>query len=118
MFFPERYRLNPPPPRPSPAPEPAAASPAEPAPEVEDGDWDDADEAQLSDEDFLRELRADVAGVHEGLIPSKPSAQARKIVRVVGGTSDGTAWQGVLRSLASLNSALPNHLMSPCHNSP
>ena len=78
MFLPERYRRDPPQRRPSPAaPEPTTAdddSPPEPAEfdeEAEPDAWDEADElTAMSDEDFYRQLRQDVAGVREGSVPS------------------------------------------------
>jgi hypothetical protein len=77
MFLAERFRRNPPQRSPT-APEPRTDDDSAPEPEVgqpdvlDDADaWDEADElAAMPDADFLRELRADVLDVREGLVPS------------------------------------------------
>jgi hypothetical protein len=48
--------------------------PAEPA-ELDADPVDEPGEEPVSDADFLRSLRADVAGVREGLVPSITQAQ-------------------------------------------
>ena len=60
----------------APPPEPLDQDePAEFDEEPEPDAWDEADElAAMSDADFLRQLRADVEGVREGLVPSMTDA--------------------------------------------
>jgi len=59
---------------PSPDPD-ALPEPAEFDEEPDIDAWDAADElAAMSDADFLRQLRADVEGVREGLVPSMTDA--------------------------------------------
>jgi hypothetical protein len=74
MFITERYRRNPPPRRP-PAGEASSPEPdAEQLDHHETTEIDDADE-ELSDADFVKALRRDVAGVREGVVPSINAAQ-------------------------------------------
>jgi hypothetical protein len=82
MFIPERYRRNPPWRRPSTEPPPDDANTLEPDVADEPTDPDEPEDAELSDGDFLRGLRADVEGVREGIVPSitdaiRPSPQDR-----------------------------------------
>ena len=86
MFLQERYRRNPPWRRPSTEPPPDDASTLErddtDEPDAEDEVADDPKDAELSDADFLRELRAGVEGVRAGEVPSitdaiRPSPQDR-----------------------------------------
>jgi len=62
---------------------PTAATPSEPFDPTESGDVDQEDveladaadeEAELSDAEFYRQLRQDVAGVREGSVPSITNA--------------------------------------------
>ena len=83
MFLPERYRRNPPWRRPSTEPPPDDADSTLEPDGDDDGLADDPDEdEQLTDEAFLKSLRADVLGVRDGTVPSmsdviRPSLQDR-----------------------------------------
>jgi hypothetical protein len=70
MFLPERYRRQPWRGSSAAAVEPPADCLPEPDAVDEPTDLDEPEDVELSDADFLRELRADVEGVRAGLMPS------------------------------------------------
>ena len=73
---------------------------------MRDGQAAEEGEEQLTDDQFLRQLRADVEGVRKARSrPSLPlSVRAQKIARGLRGANVATGRQGFLRSSASLNS--------------